>query len=309
MPIPENALQQTQGNLGIGEWNGQVTATGPVVNDTNNDTTSPQEICFERGSNSSPSDSYVGYYTASPTSSGQVVLTPQVPGLKSVPFTVNIVSTGMATQLGLASQPSQTSFSADTVGKGSTFDSYSLQAEDAGNYTVKVTDTATGATVSGLTENFTMTAGQPAMLAVTPSSSSTGATVSTTNPSTTLSAQLEDAWGNPIHEGSGVVDFTGGGTNAPTLSASEVATNSNGVATVTATEPKTAGDSGNASAEINSAWATKNNDTATLSSVDSGTILVASSTATKVSAYRDNTRAVWTAGGLLRQPRFLPQPW
>jgi hypothetical protein len=149
----------------------------------------------------------------------------------------------------------------------------------AGTYTV----TVKGDGVGTLTQQFTVKAGKPYTVAVTPASGA-AYDVAESNPTATITAQVKDRYGNDVAQSGIVVDFTAGGTNLPTLSASQVATNSAGVATITATEPAVAGDEGKVHAVIDSTYATNNGLSVDSTGVDSADLTVTESVASTISA-------------------------
>ncbi|MDQ0189370.1 hypothetical protein JI721_05390 [Alicyclobacillus cycloheptanicus] len=152
----------------------------------------------------------------------------------------------------------------------------------AGTYKVTISDSS-HTSIEPLTETFTVTPGAPYDVTVKPMT----ITVPASNPSGTVSAQLVDQFGNVVKESGVVVDFTAGGTYAPTLSASSVATDSNGVASVTATEPNTPSDTGTVAVKIDPNWAAGNS--LSEGSGNTSTLTVASSVVTKVGVTTDKT--------------------
>jgi len=108
---------------------------------------------------------------------------------------------------------------------------------DAGTYTIQVSDAGTDGLTASSTETLTETNNSAAALSVTGA-----AYISAANPTDTISAQIIDAYGNPVAAAGVPVAFSSAATttsmySAPTLSANTVNTNANGVATVTATVP------------------------------------------------------------------------
>ena len=158
----------------------------------------------------------------------------------------------------------------------------------AGTYTLTLKDSS--GTLASYSQTFTITAGAPNTVKVTPAVGTTY-DVSTSSPSATVTAQLEDAWGNPVSEAGVPITFTAAGTNAPTLNNGQtgpldVLTNANGVATVTATEPATLSDTGDVTAVIDAAnWAAKpSTDTPSTTAVSSATLDVTNVAVNQVTA-------------------------
>ena len=162
----------------------------------------------------------------------------------------------------------------------------------AGTYTVKIADATLNSTIAPLTETFTVTAGLAHNVVVTPSASPYDLQVS--SPSTSVSAQLVDAWGNNVAQSGAVVDFAGTGNFAP--NASQVATNANGIAMVTATDTQAtpaAGDIGTVTANIDATWKANHNDASALSvPVASGNLTLISSSAASIIASESATTLV-----------------
>ena len=109
-------------------------------------------------------------------------------------------------------------------------------AGDAGTYTVQVADNSDTGLTASAADTFTETASTPAAVSVS------GATyLSAANPTEAITAQVVDAYGNPVAVSGIPVSFSStanvANESAPSLSATSVDTNASGVATVTATVP------------------------------------------------------------------------
>lgn len=156
-------------------------------------------------------------------------------------------------------------------------------AADAGSYTIQLSSATLS---SSANESFSETAGAAANVDVTAAAQY----VASANPSTTISAQLVDSYGNSVSEAGVPVSFTT--TSAATLSASSVNTNANGVATITATAPAYAGDSYSITGQ-----ATINGALVAAVSTNTASFTVESTIATAVSvALKDTTGGTYSSG-------------
>jgi uncharacterized protein YjdB len=158
-----------------------------------------------------------------------------------------------------------------------------VTAVPTGTYTVKIADATAGTTLATLNETFTITTGKVYAIAVTPTASPYDLAVS--SPSTTVSAQLTDKWGNKVAQGGVIVDFTGGATGFAT-NVPQVQTNASGIATVTASDKAAtpaSGDNGVVTANIDSTWVAAHNPEYTLTAgVSTGTLLVTGNQVTSI---------------------------
>ena len=120
-----------------------------------------------------------------------------------------------------------------TTGAGTVTITDTSGKADAGSYTIQLSDSSNTLT-SSATDTFTETAGAAKDVSV-----SAPSFVGAANPSATVSAQLIDAYGNNVTTAGIPVDFSATGANSAseTLSATQVDSNANGVASITVSGP------------------------------------------------------------------------
>ncbi len=212
--------------------------------------TAPTTTSFAQGSASSKYTMSVvdahGYPVTSPT--GDVLVTIKDSsgnvdnGNSGATFTLYNAA-GTAALTPVSSSSSGTEYAYSTLASGFTvFDTATGSTSgNAGSYTIQLTDESGNSLTASSASAFTVTAASAHAVTLS------GATViGAANPVDTITAQIVDAYGNDVSVAGGVVNLTTAGVGTaptPTLSATQLDTNSSGAATVTATVPAYTNDS------------------------------------------------------------------
>ena len=200
--------------------------------------TAPSTTSFAQGSASSEYTMSVvdahGYPVSAPSGNVLVAITSGTTVENGTGGTFELYNAAGTAVISPAAAPtsSGTEYSYASLANGFTVFDSNATTGDAGSYSIQLTDESGNGLTASATSAFTETAATPKQVVLS------GATdISAANPVDTITAQLEDQYGNNVSDAGAVISLTSAGPHTVTLSADQVTTNSSGAATFTASVP------------------------------------------------------------------------